>query len=47
MIGMTYTEKTMCSIKSIYEDGYWWVEIPDELWEKRQYATYYAGMDVT
>ena len=36
----------MCNIKSIYEDGYWWVEIPDELWEKRQYATYYAGMDI-
>lgn len=36
------------SIKTIYdEQGRSWVEVDDEQWAKAQFATYFAGMDVT
>lgn len=38
---------TGMTIRTVFEDGYSWVEIPDELWTTRQYNTYYNGMDVT
>ena len=35
------------AIKSIFEDGYSWVEIDDSLWATREYFTYVRGMDIT
>ena len=35
-------------INTIYdEQGRSWVEIDDAEWDRAQFATYYAGMDVT
>jgi hypothetical protein len=34
-------------IKSIFEDGYWWIEIPDELWELATFIEYSFGYQVT
>jgi hypothetical protein len=36
----------MSIFKSIYEQGYSWVEIPDELWERAEFCMYINGMDV-
>ena len=32
--------------RSILEDGYSWVEIPDELWDKAEFTEYHRGMDI-
>jgi hypothetical protein len=34
------------SISSIYKDGYSWVEIPDEEWDRAVFNTFIQGMDV-
>jgi hypothetical protein len=33
-------------IKSIFEDGYSWVEIPDELWARAEFSTVMFGRNV-
>jgi hypothetical protein len=33
--------------KSIYKDGYSWVEIPDDEWDRAMFSTFYQGIDVT
>jgi hypothetical protein len=33
-------------IKSIFEDGYWWVEIPDDLWETVEVTDYRNGYPI-
>lgn len=47
------TEKTtrleqigVSRIRTIYEEGYSWVEIPDELWSTAVFTTYINGMDI-
>lgn len=30
-------------IESVFEDGYWWVVIPDELWETATITDYNWG----
>jgi hypothetical protein len=34
-------------IQTVYEDGYSWVEIPDELWKNAEFFTYFNGVDCT
>ena len=34
-------------IKSIYQDGYSWVEIPDEVWLRAKFSTYINGMNIS
>lgn len=31
-------------ISSVYENGYWWVIIPDELWNNKELLDYYEGI---
>jgi hypothetical protein len=33
-------------IKTVYENGYSWVEIPDEDWLRAEFSTYINGMDI-
>lgn len=33
-------------IRSVFEDGYSWVEIPDEVWYRATLMTYVNGMDI-
>lgn len=33
-------------IKSVYEDGYWWVVISDELWETAELMEYFDGYPI-
>lgn len=30
-------------IKSVYEDGYWWVEVPDDEWRKAEFSLFVEG----
>jgi hypothetical protein len=33
-------------IKTVYEDGFSWVEIPDDLWDQKETHTYINGMEI-
>ncbi len=33
-------------IKTVFDQGYSWVEIPDELWERVEFTEYMFGRDV-
>lgn len=28
----------------IYENGYWWIEIPDEVWAEAEFLEYIEGI---
>lgn len=33
-------------MRTVYEDGYSWVEVPDEVWAKAKFTTYFNGMEI-
>ena len=42
----TCHKKELMPIRTVYEDGYSWVEIPDEQWANAEFTDFIHGMEV-
>lgn len=40
------TQLTFQMIRSVYEDGFWWVEIPDDLWKAKEMYDWVEGIPI-